>query len=97
LTRVNTAATLICVSGNDHPDKDLREAVDYALSEGWHVEKATGGSAHPWGKLFCPGGRACCMAIVVYSTPKQPRRRADQIHKKVDQCRAKRQASEERS
>jgi len=83
------------VAGNDHPDKDLRAAIDYALADGWRAEKASGGSAHPWGKLFCPGGRECCMAIVVYSTPKQPRRRADQIRKKVDQCRAKRQAQEQ--
>lgn len=83
------------MAGNDHPDKDLRAAIDYALANGWRAVKSSGGSAHPWRKLFCPGGRDCCMAIIVYSTPKDPRRRADQIRKKVDQCQTTRGNAEE--
>ena len=32
----------------DHPDKHIRQAVRYAKSQGWIVEKA-GGRAHIWG------------------------------------------------
>ena len=38
---------------NDHPNKHIREAVDYALDHGWRLRKA-GPRAHIWGLLLCP-------------------------------------------
>ena len=38
---------------NNHPNKHIREAVDYALAHGWRLGHA-GPRAHIWGLLFCP-------------------------------------------
>jgi len=38
---------------NDHPNKHIRDVVDYALEHGWTLRKA-GSRAHAWGRLFCP-------------------------------------------
>ena len=35
----------------DHPDKHIREAVNYALSKGWRLKKG-GSRAHAWGRLY---------------------------------------------
>ena len=37
---------------NDHPNKEIRAAIDYALSHGWRLIKA-GPRAHVWGRLLC--------------------------------------------
>jgi len=38
---------------NDHPNKHIREAIDYALANGWRLVKS-GPRAHAWGRLYCP-------------------------------------------
>ena len=43
------------MSRNDHPNKEIRKAIDYALERGWRLEKS-GGRAHSWGTLYCPHG-----------------------------------------
>ncbi|HBT78248.1 MAG TPA: hypothetical protein DEB39_15290 [Planctomycetaceae bacterium] len=40
---------------NDHPNKDIREAVDYALSKGRRLRKCSG-SAHAWGRIYTEAG-----------------------------------------
>jgi hypothetical protein len=36
---------------NDHPNKHIRDAVDYAISQGWRLVKS-GPRAHAWGRLY---------------------------------------------
>ena len=36
-----------------HPNKDIRDAILYAVSRGWRIEKA-GPRAHIWGRALCP-------------------------------------------
>ncbi|MFH5804385.1 hypothetical protein [Alienimonas sp. DA493] len=68
-----------------HPNKHIREAIEYALSRGWRLEKA-GGSSHNWGTLLCgAGSRGGCIQRV-YSTPRSPENHANDIRKKVDRC-----------
>ncbi len=51
-----------------HPNKHIREAVQYALAHGWTLRKA-GPRAHAWGRLYCPRyDREGCQHAV-YSTP----------------------------
>ena len=38
---------------NNHKNKHIRAAVDYALEHGWRLVLA-GPRAHIWGKLYCP-------------------------------------------
>ena len=67
-----------------HPNKDIRAALDVAVSNGWTVKKS-GPRAHAWGTIKCGfGHRACWMAI--YSTPRNPRNHAKQIERKVAAC-----------
>ena len=37
-----------------HPKQQVREAIEYAVTRGWRLKKARGGSAHVWGVLLCP-------------------------------------------
>ena len=68
-----------------HPNKHIREAVEYALDRGWRLEKS-GKSSHTWGKLLCPSAaRGGCIRRV-YSTPRSPEQHADQIRKEIDAC-----------
>ena len=54
---------------SDHPNKHIREAVQYALAHGWTLRKA-GPRAHAWGRLYCPlRNREGCQHAV-YSTPR---------------------------
>jgi hypothetical protein len=71
---------------NDHPNRHIREAIDYALQRGWRLKKA-GPRAHIWGRLFCPqSDREGCM-ISVFSTPRSPEEHAMWLRHKVDRCR----------
>ncbi len=56
---------------NDHPNKHIRAAVDYALERGWILRRA-GARAHAWGRLYCPRhDREGCQQAV-YCTPRVP-------------------------
>lgn len=68
-----------------HPNKDIREAIEYAVSKGWRVEKA-GPRAHPWGHLYCPERSREGHIIRVWSTPKNPQNHARDIRTAVDRC-----------
>ncbi|NNJ26053.1 hypothetical protein [Alienimonas chondri] len=68
-----------------HSNKHIREAIEYAVSRGWRLEKG-GKSSHTWGKLLCPCNvRGGCIRRV-YSTPRSPESHAGQIRKEVDAC-----------
>src|SRR2546423_302152 len=50
----------------DHPNKHIRDALEYAEEHGWTMRKS-GPRAHAWGVIFCSfGHRVCWMAV--YST-----------------------------
>ncbi|WP_433687687.1 hypothetical protein ACQP0I_01150 [Micromonospora carbonacea] len=51
-----------------HPDSAVRAVLKDAKQLGWRFEPATGGRAHIFGKLLCPGG--LCQPVWVLSTPR---------------------------
>lgn len=74
-----------------HPDKDIRKAIEYALSNRWELKKlGTGGHSHPWGELSCSGKPYLSFdmwcRVKVNSTPRNPTNIAKMIRKKVDKC-----------
>jgi len=70
---------------NNHPNKHIRAAIDYALEHGWRLRKS-GARAHAWGLLFCPhGARGGCQQTVM-STPRVPENHAATIRRSVDNC-----------
>ena len=70
---------------NDHKNKHVRAAVDYALSRGWTLKKA-GPRAHIWGRLYCPAHvRGGCM-ISVLCTPRVPEHHAAYIRHEIRRC-----------
>jgi hypothetical protein len=70
---------------NDHPNKHIRAAIDYALGRGWRLVKS-GPRAHAWGRLFCPAQvRGGCI-VSVYGTPRVPEHHAAYLRRVVDAC-----------
>jgi len=70
---------------NDHPNKHIREAVDYALEHGWTLRKA-GARAHAWGRLFCPRRDREGCQFSIFSTPRDAEAHARWIRRQVDLC-----------
>ena len=70
---------------NDHPNKHIREAVDYALDHGWRLRKAAS-RAHVWGLLFCPREARDGCRWSVLSSPRVAEHHARQIRRVVDRC-----------
>ena len=73
-----------------HPSKEIREAVKYAESRGWTFEKS-GKSSHAWAIMKCPYNDSDCKCgsrckTSIYTTPRCPQDRADQIRRDVDGC-----------
>jgi len=66
-----------------HPNRHIREAVNYAIQHGWRLVESKG---HPWGILFCPHGQRGGCQISVYSTPRNPEAHARRIRREVDTC-----------
>ena len=67
-----------------HPNKHIREAIQYAESQGWTCTKA-GPRAHLWGTLWCPEPSREGRRIHVMSTPRNPGNMCD-IYRDVDCC-----------
>ena len=68
-----------------HPNKHIRESIEYAESYGWRLIKASG-HAHIWGKLLCPlQSRDGCF-FIIHSTPRSPEAHAHRIRRAVDNC-----------
>jgi hypothetical protein len=71
------------VADDRHPSKVIEAALAYARSCGWIVIKSTGGSAHAWGDMRCPGD---CPQVSIYSTPRVPEHHARALRRAVDRC-----------
>jgi len=69
----------------EHPNKYIREAVNYALEHGWRLRKA-GPRAHVWGVLLCPHDARDGCRQQVFSTPRVPENHAARIRRVVDHC-----------
>lgn len=69
----------------DHPNKHIREAIRYAIDNGWLFEKA-GPWAHIFGKLLCPLRTRDGHHFHVHSTPRHPEIHARRIRRAVNQC-----------
>ena len=69
----------------EHPNKHIREAINYALEHGWRLRKA-GSRAHLWGVLLCPDEERDGCRQQVFSTPRVPENHAARIRRVVDHC-----------
>jgi hypothetical protein len=69
----------------DHPNRYIREAIAYALNNGWMLRKS-GPRAHTWGLLYCPQADRTGCIRAVYSTPRSPEDHAKDIRRAVDRC-----------
>jgi hypothetical protein len=70
---------------NDHPNKPIREAVDFAVSRSWRLVKS-GPRAHAWGRLYCPARTRGGCILTVYGTPRVPENHARYIRRLVEAC-----------
>jgi hypothetical protein len=68
-----------------HPNKIIREAVDFAVANGWRLVKS-GPRAHAWGRLYGPAKTRGGCIITVYGTPRVPENQAAYIRRRVDAC-----------
>jgi len=66
-----------------HTNKEIDAALEYATGNGWAVLKSTGGSAHAWGVMRCPGD---CPQVSIWSTPKVPENHSRALRRAVDRC-----------
>ena len=66
-----------------HPNADINEAIEYALSLGWRYTPSSG---HAHGQLWCPHGQRGGCRYSVWSTPRQPVKHARWLRKKIDSC-----------
>lgn len=64
-----------------HPNKHIREAIQYAQTNGWRYDER--GKSHKKGTLYCSCG--VCVKFV-YGTPRNPEAHANQIRRAVDAC-----------
>ena len=68
-----------------HPNKDIREAIEYAVSKGWRIEKA-GPRAHVWGRALCMEQSRAGHIFNIHSTPRNPISHARKLQRYVDAC-----------
>ena len=73
-----------------HPNKEIREAISYAVKQGWTVKEASPRS-HSWGQIYCPNRDANCRCgefciTSIWTTPKNPSNHARQIKRIVEGC-----------
>lgn len=67
-----------------HPNKHIRDALDYAEQHGWRFEKARG-HAHIYGSIYCSHGHNDCM-MFIHSTPRNPENHGKRIRRTVQEC-----------
>ncbi|MFG1861088.1 hypothetical protein [Microbispora bryophytorum] len=69
------------------PAKEILRAIRDAIRAGWNEPPGrTGGRAHIYKKLFCPGGRGCCPPLFINGTPDVAEHEAAKIYKAVAGC-----------
>jgi len=71
-----------------HGNKAIENALAYAESEGWRIEKASG---HAWGRLYCPWNDDVCRCgefciVSIWSTPRNPEAHARAIRRVIEGC-----------
>ncbi len=67
-----------------HPNKEIRAAIDAAVEAGWKVVES-GKSSHAFCRLKCgEGHREHQMSI--WSTPRNATAHARQIRRKIEEC-----------
>jgi len=66
-----------------HPNKEVSDAIAYALSLGWWFVK---GSGHCYGTLRCPREDRSGCQFRVFSTPQNPGAHARRLRHTVDRC-----------
>lgn len=68
-----------------HTNKEVRAAIEYAISKGWIFTHSNG---HCFGRLRCGSDELehNKHQLSVYSTPKSPENHAKQIIRLVDRC-----------
>ena len=76
------------MSGKEHPNKEIRAAVQYALDAGWRLIEGRG---HCWGMIRCPYNDRECRCgqfcqISIWSTPRVPENEAAKIRRCIDNC-----------
>ena len=68
-----------------HPNKEIRQAIEYAVSLGWRIEKA-GPRAHVWGRALCLEQSRAGHIFNIHSTPRNPTIHARKLRRYVDAC-----------
>ncbi len=68
-----------------HQDKHIEAVLAYAESLGWRVEKSSG-SAHCWGRMYCPQNTRAGCKVSNYSTPKNAQNHARHLRAEIDVC-----------
>ena len=67
-----------------HPNKEISEAIEYAITHGWHIVPS-GKSSHAYCRLRCDFGHSQHQ-MSIWSTPRSPENHAKQIIRKVNEC-----------
>ena len=68
-----------------HKNKEVRFAIEYAISNGWRLERARG-KGQVWGKLYCSlRSREGCR-FTIYGTPAIPEAHAKDLRRTIDRC-----------
>ncbi|MDO4223790.1 MAG: ribulose bisphosphate carboxylase small subunit [Acinetobacter sp.] len=67
-----------------HPNKEISQAIEYALNHGWHMVES-GKSSHCYCRLRCNFAHSSHQ-MSVWSTPKSTENHAKQIIRKVNEC-----------
>lgn len=73
------------MASNQHPKKEIRQALKEAREAGWQVDPARGGRSKAWGHLHCGAVEAEC-SMTINSTPRNPANEAKKIRKKMAKC-----------
>ncbi|MCX7421503.1 MAG: hypothetical protein NT013_18425 [Planctomycetia bacterium] len=66
-----------------HPQKEVSDAIEYAVSQGWRFIK---GSGHCFGTLRCPQADRDGHQFRVFSTPQNPGAHARRLRHAIDAC-----------
>lgn len=89
LTNVNISRIFIHVAINlhmkKHPNKEIQQAIDIAIENGWRFVK-TGKSSHAFCRLYCSDGSRDGCVMSVWSTPRSTQNHANQILRVIEKC-----------
>lgn len=66
-----------------HPDKDISEAIAFALARGWRFKRLSG---HSFGELLCPWATREGCRLFVMSTPRNSGNHASRLRREVLKC-----------